>query len=68
MKNKNHKSPHDEPKVSHTKIHVIKIPKLKDKERIIQAERNKQLVIYKRALIDCQLISQQKLCRPEGID
>ena len=30
---------------------IIKIPKFKDKERLLQAEREKQLVTYKGALI-----------------
>ena len=41
--------------------------KVKDKERLLKAAKEKQLVTYKGAPIDRQLISQQKLCRPEGI-
>ena len=44
---------------------IIKMPKVKDKERILKAARGKQLVTYKGAPIDCQLIYQQKLCKPE---
>ena len=42
---------------------IVKLPKIKDKERILKAAREKQRVTYKE---DCQLISQMKLCSPEG--
>nr|KAF6382579.1 hypothetical protein mPipKuh1_008935 [Pipistrellus kuhlii] len=47
---------------------IIKIPRAKDKERILKAARTKQVVTYniKEHLYDCQLISQQKPCRPDG--
>ena len=32
------------PKEDHTKTHIIKIPRVKDNERILQAAREKQLV------------------------
>ena len=40
---------------------IIKLPKIKDKERILKAARGKQLVTYKGAPSDWQPISQQKL-------
>ena len=43
---------------------MIKMPKVKDKERILKAERAKQLPT-KEFPYDCQLISQKKLCRQE---
>ena len=46
---------------------IITMPKVKDKERSLKATRERQLVIYKRAPIGCQLISQEKFCRTEGI-
>ena len=46
---------------------IVKMPKLKYKERILEAAREKQLVKYKGFPIDChRLISQKKLCSPEG--
>ena len=44
---------------------IIKMPKIKDKERILKAAREKQLPTGEFPL-DCQLISQKKLCRLEG--
>ena len=41
-------------------------PKVKDKERILKAAREKPLST-RELPEDCRLISQQKLCRPEGI-
>ena len=46
---------------------VIKMPKIKDKERILKAAREKKLVTYRGVPIRLQLISQKKLCRLEGI-
>ena len=46
---------------------IIKMPKVKGKDRILKAARQEQIVTYKGVLIDCQLISQKKLCRLEGI-
>ena len=43
------------------------MPTIKDKEKILKAAREKQLVTYRGVPIDCQLISQKKLCRLEGI-
>ena len=53
------------PKRTTPRHNRIKMPKVKDKERILPAASEKQLVIYKGAPMDCQLISQQKLYRPE---
>ena len=47
---------------------IIKMPKVKDKERILKAAREKQLVTYRGVPITpCQPIFQKKLCRLEGI-
>ena len=52
----------------HTPRHIIiTLPKIKDKERILKAAREKDTVTYKGVPIDSQLISQKKLCRLEGI-
>ena len=45
---------------------IIKMPNVKNKERILKAAREKQIVTYKEVPIDCQLISQNKICRLEG--
>ena len=45
---------------------IIKMPKVKDKERVLKAAREKERVTYKGVPIDCQLISKKKLCRQEG--
>ena len=47
---------------------IIKMPYAKDKETILKAAREKKLVIYWKFPEDCQLISQKKFCRLEGID
>ena len=39
---------------------IIKMPKVKDKERILKAAREKQILTYKVIPIDCQLMSQDK--------
>ena len=44
---------------------IIKMPKVKDKERIVKATREKLLLTYRGVSI--RLISQKKLCRLEGI-
>ena len=46
---------------------IIKMLKVKDKKRMLKAAREKQLVIYRVSPQDCQLVSQKKLCRLEGI-
>ena len=43
---------------------IIKMLRAKDRERILKAAREKQLPTREHPY-DCQLISQQKLCRPE---
>ena len=42
---------------------IIKMPKIKDKERILKASRERKRVTLKEFPEDCQLISQKKLCR-----
>ena len=44
---------------------IIPLPKIKDKERILQAAREKETVTYKGVPIR-QLISQKRLYRQEG--
>ena len=46
---------------------IIKMPKVKDKERILKATRKKAIVTYRGVPIGCQLISQKRLCRLQGI-
>ena len=46
---------------------IIKMPNIKDKERILKAAREKQLVSYRGVPIRLHLISQKKFCRLEGI-
>ena len=43
---------------------IMEMLKVKVKERILKAAKENKLVIYR----ECQLISQKKLCRLEGID
>ena len=45
---------------------LIKLSKIKHKEQILRAARKKQQITYKGIPIRLQLISQQKLCKPEG--
>ena len=45
---------------------IIKMPKVKHKERILKAAREKQRVTYKGVPVRYQLMSQKKLCRQEG--
>ena len=47
---------------------IIKMPKFKDKERILKAAREKHLVTYMGVPIKLTAISQKKLCRLEGTD
>ena len=50
----------------HTPRHIIiPLAKIKDKERIFKAAREKETVTYKG--IPIRLISQKKLCRQEGV-
>ena len=46
---------------------VIKMPKVKDKERILKAAREKQIIMYKGVPTRLSADSQKKLCRLEGI-
>ena len=46
---------------------IIKMPKLKDKEKILKAAREKQLVIYKRAPLRLSSNFSTETCRPERI-
>ena len=45
---------------------LIKLTKIKFKEKILKAAREKQKITYKGIPIGYQLIFQRKLCRPEG--
>ena len=45
---------------------IITLPKMNQKERIVEAAREKDTVTYKGVPIDCQLISQKRLYRQEG--
>ena len=45
---------------------LIKLTKMKEKEKILKAAREKKQVTYKGTPIRLQQIFQQKLCRPEG--
>ena len=45
---------------------IIKMAKLKDKERILKATREKQLLPTWELLLHCRLITQQKHFRPGG--
>ena len=45
---------------------IITLPKMKQKERILEAAREKDTVTYKGVPIDCQLISQKRPYRQEG--
>ena len=45
---------------------IIKMTRLKVKERILKATREKQIVTYKEHQLHCHLITQQKHFRQEG--
>ena len=45
---------------------IIMLPKIKEKERILKAEREKESITYKGVPIDCQLTSQKRPYRQEG--
>ena len=45
---------------------VIKLTKIKDKDKILKATRGKRQITYKGTSIGYQLISQQKLYKPVG--
>ena len=44
---------------------LIKLTKVKYKERILKAAREKQQITYKEIPIRLKLIFEQKICRPE---
>ena len=51
----------------HTIRHItITLPKIKGKERILKAAREKETVTYKEFPLDYELISQKRPCRQEG--
>ena len=53
--------------MKHTPSHIkITLSKIKEKERILKAAREKERVTYKGVPIRLQLISQKKPCRQEG--
>ena len=45
---------------------IVKMPKVEEKEIILIAAREYQLVTYREVPIRLSLISQKKLCRLEG--
>ena len=45
---------------------VIKLAKIKDEEKLLKAAKEKRQITYKGTPITLQLISQQKLYKPEG--
>ena len=45
---------------------VIKLTKIKDKEKILKATRAKQQITYKRIPIRLSTDFSAELCRPEG--
>ena len=45
---------------------IIKLPKIKDKERILKAARGKERVTYKGVPVRLSADSQKKPCRQEG--
>ena len=45
---------------------ILKLLKVKDKERILKAAREKETVTYKGVSKDYHLISEKKTCRQEG--
>ena len=47
---------------------IITLPKIKQKERILKAAREKEIVTYKGVPIRLQLISQKKPYRQEGLE
>ena len=46
---------------------IIKMPKVKDKKRILRAAREKQLITYKGVPMRLSADFSKKLCRFEGI-
>ena len=56
-----------DPKRTTSRYIIIKMPKVKDKERILKAAREKHLVTYRGVPIRLSAISQKELCRLEEI-
>ena len=56
------------PKIPTARDIIIKISRVKEKDRILKAVREKQLGLYKEIPYDYQQNLQQKFCRPEGRD
>ena len=54
------------PKRNTPRYIIIKLPKIKDKEKTLKAARGKERVTYKGVSIGYQLTSQKKPCRQEG--
>ena len=54
-----------DPKRATPRYIIITLPKIKDKEKILEAAREKETVTYKEIPIRLQ-ISQKKPCRQEG--
>ena len=52
-----------DPRKHTPRLNIIILPKIKDKERILNAAREKETVTYKGVPISSQLISQKKPCR-----
>ena len=52
----------DKPKEEYTKTHINQTDKIKNREKILKAIREKEQITYK--IIPIRF--QQKLCRPEG--
>ena len=56
-----------DPKRNTPRYIIIKLPKIKDKERILKAAREKETVTYKGVIIRLSAdFSKEKLCRQEG--
>ena len=57
-----------DPKATTPRHIIIKMPKVKDKERILKAAREKQRVAYKGVPTRPSAGFSKKLCRQEGLD
>ena len=55
------------PKRSTTRYLIIKMSKVKDKERILKAAREKQVVTYRRVIIRLSADFSKEIFRLEGI-
>ena len=56
-----------DPKRPTSRYIIIKMAKLKDKERILKVAEKSNYLHTKELQLDCHLISHQKHFRPEGI-